>query len=35
MKVSIISATEGDNLAAKRAQQMARWLIEHHRDLQP
>jgi AcrR family transcriptional regulator len=35
MKGSIISATEGDTLASKRAQQMARWLIEHHRDLQP
>lgn len=33
MKGSIISATEGDLLAAKRAQQMARWLIEHHRSL--
>lgn len=31
MKGSIISATEGDVLAAKRAQQMAGWLIEHHR----
>jgi len=31
MKGSIISATEGDMLAAKRAQQMAAWLIEHHR----
>ncbi|MFF2243809.1 TetR/AcrR family transcriptional regulator [Arthrobacter sp. NPDC058130] len=33
MKGSIISATEGDLLASKRAQQMARWLIEHHRGL--
>ena len=33
MKGSIISASEGDTLASKRAQQMARWLIEHHRDL--
>ena len=33
MKGSIISATEGDNLASRRAQQMARWLIEHHRSL--
>ncbi|KRE91306.1 TetR family transcriptional regulator [Arthrobacter sp. Soil764] len=31
MKGSIISATEGDLQAAERAQQMARWLIEHHR----
>ncbi|MFC4397310.1 TetR/AcrR family transcriptional regulator [Arthrobacter sedimenti] len=31
MKGSIISATEGDRLAAQRAQQMAVWLIEHHR----
>ncbi|QHK21234.1 TetR family transcriptional regulator [Pseudarthrobacter psychrotolerans] len=31
MKGSIVSATEGDTLAAKRAQQMAAWLIEHHR----
>ncbi|HKS00554.1 MAG TPA: helix-turn-helix domain-containing protein [Arthrobacter sp.] len=31
MKGSIISATEGDFLASKRAQQMAAWLIEHHR----
>lgn len=31
MKGSIVSATEGDALAAKRAQQMAGWLIEHHR----
>jgi AcrR family transcriptional regulator len=31
MKGSIISATEGDMKAAKRAQQMAGWLIEHHR----
>lgn len=31
MKGSIISATEGDMDAAKRAQQMAGWLIEHHR----
>ncbi|MHC6591400.1 TetR/AcrR family transcriptional regulator [Arthrobacter sp. C152] len=30
MKGSIISATGGDLQAAKRAQQMARWLIEHH-----
>jgi AcrR family transcriptional regulator len=33
MKGSIISASEGDLLASKRAQQMARWLIEHHRSL--
>lgn len=33
MKGSIISATEGDILASRRAQQMARWLIEHHRGL--
>ncbi|RAX46122.1 TetR family transcriptional regulator [Arthrobacter sp. AQ5-06] len=31
MKGSIVSATEGDIQAAKRAQQMAGWLIEHHR----
>jgi AcrR family transcriptional regulator len=31
MKGSIISATEGDMQAARRAQQMAGWLIEHHR----
>jgi AcrR family transcriptional regulator len=31
MKGSIISATEGDMQANKRAQQMAGWLIEHHR----
>lgn len=31
MKGSIISATGGDLQAAKRAQQMAGWLIEHHR----
>ncbi|MEZ2388316.1 TetR/AcrR family transcriptional regulator [bacterium RCC_150] len=31
MKGSIISATEGDFLASRRAQQMAAWLIEHHR----
>lgn len=31
MKGSIISASEGDMGAAKRAQQMAGWLIEHHR----
>lgn len=31
MKGSIVSASEGDVLAAKRAQQMAGWLIEHHR----
>jgi AcrR family transcriptional regulator len=30
MKGSIISATEGDMQANKRAQQMAGWLIEHH-----
>jgi AcrR family transcriptional regulator len=30
MKGSIISATEGDFLASKRAQQMAGWLIAHH-----
>ena len=28
----ITSATGGDALVSKRAQQMARWLIEHHRD---
>jgi AcrR family transcriptional regulator len=33
MKGSIISATEGDVLASKRAQQMARWLNEHHPSL--
>ncbi|MDQ0866830.1 TetR/AcrR family transcriptional regulator [Arthrobacter globiformis] len=32
MKGSIISATEGDFLAHKRAQQMAGWLIAHHRN---
>lgn len=32
MKGSIISATEGDFLASKRAQQMAGWLIDHHRN---
>jgi AcrR family transcriptional regulator len=31
MKGSIISATEGDMGAAKRAQEMGSWLIEHHR----
>ena len=31
MKGSIISSTEGDFLASKRAQQMAGWLIAHHR----
>jgi AcrR family transcriptional regulator len=31
MKGSIVSASEGDTGAAKRAQQMAGWLIEHHR----
>jgi AcrR family transcriptional regulator len=31
MKGSIVSAFEGDTAAAKRAQQMAGWLIEHHR----
>lgn len=31
MKGSIISATEGDFLANQRAQQMAGWLIAHHR----
>ena len=31
MKGSIISATEGDFLASKRAQQMASWLVDHHR----
>ena len=31
MKGSIVSATEGDTHAAKRAQQMAGWLIEYHR----
>jgi AcrR family transcriptional regulator len=31
MKGSIISATEGDFLASRRARQMAGWLIEHHR----
>ena len=30
MKGSVIPAVEGDYLAAKRAQQMAVWLIEHH-----
>lgn len=30
MKGSIISATEGDLQAARRAQEMAAWLIEHH-----
>jgi AcrR family transcriptional regulator len=30
MKGSIVSASEGDTQAAKRAQQMAGWLIEHH-----
>ncbi|HET7138695.1 MAG TPA: TetR/AcrR family transcriptional regulator [Arthrobacter sp.] len=30
MKGSIVSASEGDTGAAKRAQQMAGWLIEHH-----
>jgi hypothetical protein len=30
MKGSIISATEGDMQANRRAQQMAGWLIEHH-----
>jgi hypothetical protein len=30
MKGSIISAAEGDHLAAGRAQEMARWLIAHH-----
>lgn len=30
MKGSIVSATEGDMQANKRAQQMAGWLIEHH-----
>ncbi|MEO5778803.1 MAG: helix-turn-helix domain-containing protein [Arthrobacter oryzae] len=33
MKGSIISATEGDTLASRRARQMGRWLIEHHRSL--
>ncbi|RNL57913.1 TetR/AcrR family transcriptional regulator [Arthrobacter oryzae] len=33
MKGSIISAAEGDALASRRARQMARWLIEHHRSL--
>lgn len=32
MKGSIVSASEGDTLAAKRAQRMAGWLIEHHRN---
>ena len=32
MKGSIISATEGDFLASKRSQQMAGWLIDHHRN---
>ncbi|HEY1156529.1 MAG TPA: helix-turn-helix domain-containing protein [Arthrobacter sp.] len=31
MKGSIISATEGDLQAARRAKEMAGWLIEHHR----
>lgn len=31
MKGSIVSAAEGDTQAAKRAQEMASWLIEHHR----
>jgi AcrR family transcriptional regulator len=31
MKGSILQALEGDLQAAKRAQQMAGWLIEHHR----
>ncbi|MBT8159211.1 MULTISPECIES: TetR/AcrR family transcriptional regulator [Arthrobacter] len=31
MKGSIISATEGDALASRRAQEMAVWLIDHHR----
>ncbi|WP_051441876.1 TetR/AcrR family transcriptional regulator [Arthrobacter sp. H14] len=31
MKGSIISATEGDAYAARRGQEMARWLIEKHR----
>jgi AcrR family transcriptional regulator len=31
MKGSILQAIEGDVQAAKRAQQMAGWLIEHHR----
>ena len=31
MKGSIVSATEGDAQAARRAQSMARLLIEHHR----
>jgi AcrR family transcriptional regulator len=31
MKGSVVQAMEGDVLAAERAQQMARWLIEHHR----
>lgn len=31
MKGSIVSAAEGDFDAAARAQQMAGWLIEHHR----
>jgi len=31
MKGSIISATEGDLQAAQRAQQMAGWLVDHHR----
>jgi len=30
MKGSIVSASEGDIGAAKRAQQMAGWLIAHH-----
>ncbi|UZX05252.1 TetR/AcrR family transcriptional regulator [Arthrobacter sp. CDRTa11] len=32
MKGSIVSAAEGDTGAAHRAQQMAGWLIEHHRN---
>jgi len=31
MKGSIVQAVEGDLQAAKRAKQMAGWLIEHHR----
>ncbi|TLM88088.1 TetR/AcrR family transcriptional regulator [Pseudarthrobacter sp. NamE5] len=31
MKGSVVQAAEGDMLAAGRAQQMAGWLVEHHR----
>lgn len=33
MKGSIISASEGDIRASRRARQIARWPIEHHRGL--